>query len=402
MVSARFRRSFPRIALYAAILSAVLAGACTAQTPPSLPAPASVLFWSQAQREKGFPAMEAQFPTHVVRHGDKVRTLAQGEPLRFQIKLSDSTMPSLADYMTAHKTAGLFVLQHGVIRTEAYGLGFGGEGRWTSFSVAKSFTSTLVGAAVRDGYIRSVDAPITDYLPELKGSGYDGVSIRQVLTMTSGVRWNEDYTDPHSDVAQMFVVPPDPGVDRTLSYMRRLPRAYPPGTHWDYKTGETNLIGVLVARATHMSLADYLSAKIWVPFGMERDAVWMVDERGQEQGGCCISVTVRDYARMGLFMLQGARANGAPVLPDGWLASATHQQAATPDPTVGYGFQWWTHPDGSYDARGIFGQMIYVDPARDAVVVIVSAWPHATDKAESVARAGLISSILAGLDHEAH
>src|SRR3546814_2634731 len=126
-------------------------------------------------------------------------------------------------------------------------LGYGPEGRWTSFSVAKSFTSTLVGAAVKDGYIKSLDDKVSAYIPGLKGSAYDDVSVRQLLTMTSGVKWNEDYTDPKSDVAQFNLQAPVPGEDITVSYMKRLPREAPAGSKWVYKTGETNLIGVLVS-----------------------------------------------------------------------------------------------------------------------------------------------------------
>src|SRR5262249_44815784 len=155
------------------------------------------------------------------------------------------------------------VLVDGRVRLERYGLGHGPAGRWTSFSMAKSLTSTLVGAATRDGFIHSVDDPVTRYIAGLRGSAYEGVSIRQLLTMTSGVRWNEDYADLKSDVALFYETPPDEGFDATVSYMRKLPREAPAGEKWLYKTGETNLIGVLVEEATHRKLADYLSEKIW-------------------------------------------------------------------------------------------------------------------------------------------
>ena len=356
------------------------------------PPPSSVLFWSQAQKEGGFPKMEAHFPVSTASRGDRVHALLPGAPL---------TAPSgLAAFMAEEKTAGILVLQDGKVRLERYGLGYGPDGRWTSFSVAKSVTSTLVGAALKDGYIKSLDDKVTRYIPGLRGSAYDQVSVRQLLTMTSGVRWNEDYTDPKSDVAQLFTVPADPGLDSTVSYMRKLPREAAPGAKWVYKTGETNLIGVLVTSATGKSLSAYLSEKIWKPYGMEQDALWMVDERGQEAGGCCLSMTLRDYGRVGEFLRTGGEGSAGAVLPKGWIADATREHAATGD-RFGYGYQWWTEPNGVFNGLGIFGQRLHVDPARKLVVVVSSAWPEATNPARSARQDTLIAAIAAQLDAEA-
>ena len=361
---------------------------------------AETLFWSQAQKETGFAHMEAVFPTHTVKHGDHVHPLSVGKPLEVSVTLGGKS-ESLDQFMAENKNAGVLVIQDGKIRLEKYALGYGPNGRWTSFSVAKSFTSTLVGAAIKDGYIKSIDDPVARYIPGLKGSAYEGVSIRQVLTMTSGVKWNEDYTDPKSDVAQFYTVKPDPGVDATVSYMRKLPREAPPGTKWVYKTGETNLIGVLVTSATHKSLADYLSEKIWTPYGMERDGAWMVDERGQESGGCCLSVALRDYGRMGMFILGGGVAQGRSVVPAGWIEAATRKQADTGEPGYGYGYQWWTEDDGAFGAYGIFGQAIHIDPKRRLVIVISSAWPHATNRDLQTQRSALFAAVARAVDTEA-
>lgn len=381
-----------RLALVVGALAA--ATAAWAEPPVKPHGSAETLFWTQQQKVDRFPHMERVFPTHTVRRGRAAHPLPAGKPLP-ALTIDGQ---ALGAYMADQKTAGLLVIQDGRVRLERYGLGYGAKGRWTSFSVAKSFTSTLVGAAVRDGYIASLDDPIVRYLPALTGSAYDGVSIRQVLTMTSGVKWNEDYTDPNSDVSRLFSVAPDRGVDATVSYMRKLPREAEPGTKWVYKTGETNLIGVLVSAATHKTLAEYLSEKLWRPFGMEQDAVWMVDDRGQEPGGCCLSVALHDYGRMGLFMLGGGVAAGKPVLPEGWIAAATAKQTPINVPGEGYGYQWWIERDGAYDARGIFGQMIHIDPARRLVVVINSAWPEATSAARSAARAHLLAAIASAVD----
>jgi len=295
----------------------------------------------------------------------------------------------VTSYMAAMRTTGVIVLKDGKIVLERYALGRTASDRWTSFSVAKSITSTLVGAAIRDGYIKSLDAPVTDYIPELKGSAYDGVTIRQLLTMTSGVKWNEDYSDPHSDVAQAGGVIMDPGVNPIVSYMRRLPRADLPGARWVYKTGETDLTGVLVSNAVGKPLAQYLSEKIWAPYGMDKDAVWVEDVAGHERGGCCISMTLRDYARFGEFMLDGGKAGGREVLQPGWVADATSEHVKLPpeEGVRGYGYFWWLNDDGSYAAEGIFGQQIFVYPKDRVVIAVNSAWLHADDDADWAAQA---------------
>lgn len=342
---------------------------------------AAVLFWSQEERLRNFPAMEKIFPGNTVRAGGKVKPLPEGTPLPIAAADVDA-------FMAAQNVAGLLVLQDGKIRLERYALGYSREGRWTSFSVAKSVTSTLVGAAIRDGYIKSLDEPVTKYIPDLAGGGYDGVTIRQILTMTSGVRWNEDYTDPNSDVARMFAEAVPAGQDPTVAYMRKLPRADPPGSKFVYKTGETNLIGVLVRRATKKKLADYLSEKIWRRYGMERDAFWMTDQSGAEVSGCCLSVSLRDYARIGQMTLEG----GKGIVPDGWFADATKTHATHPG--GGYGYQWWTIPGGYYAAQGIFGQVILVDPASKLVMVTSAAWPKASDRTLYLQRLAFAMKVL--------
>lgn len=396
---------------WAAAAAALALGACTTQQagaptaarPAARPAPivagpsitpdsagklrqvgAEILFWNQAQRDANFPHMEALFPGHVVKAGGRVRALPAGQPLTIAAADVDA-------FMAAQNVAGLIVVQDGKVRLERYARGYDAKGRYTSFSVAKSFTSTLVGAAIRDGYIRSVDEPVTRYIPDLAGSGYDGVTIAQLLTMTSGVKWDENYFNPNSDVARMYAKPAPAGVDPTVFYMRTLPRESAPGSKWVYKTGETNLIGVLVTRATKKPLANYLSEKLWRPLGFESDAFWMIDPSGQEVSGCCLSVSLRDYARMGLVALEGGRG----VVPANWFAEATAAKAETGRPGYGYGYQWWTYPEGRFGAQGIFGQSILVDPARRIVIAMSSAWPRATDPKLGAERAAFQERLIA-------
>lgn len=339
----------------------------------AMPTNADVLSWEQAQRDAAFRAMD-RLPflarASIVEPAAEPLSLPQGNPL---------VVPGLEDYMARQRTAGLVIVQDGKLRLERYGLGFDGQGRWTSFSVAKSFTSTLVGAAVQDGAIRSLDDKVSQYIPGLKGSAYDDVSVRQLLTMSSGVRWNEDYEDPRSDVAEFNRAKPEEGLDATVSYMRKLPRAHPPGEVWHYNTGETNLIGVLVSSATGKTLSAYLQEKVWQPAGMEGQATWLLGKSGHEIGGCCLQAATRDYARFGLFVLTGGKArDGRRMVPDDWFSQATTRQKDIGRPGRGYGFQWWTYDDGTFAAQGIFGQGIFIDPKRKLVIASNADWPRAS------------------------
>jgi CubicO group peptidase (beta-lactamase class C family) len=364
--------------MIAAVLgaAALLAGAgpAPAADPPLPPGGAAILGWTPEQQAFGYRNMEKIGPTRVIARGEAVHDLPTAPAQIDPTFSADGKTYDTAAYMAAFRASGVLVIKDGRIVLERYGLGRAPTDRWTSFSVAKSVTSTLIGAAIQDGRIKSLDDPVTLYLPDLKGSAYEGVTVRQLITMTSGVKWNEDYTDPNSDVAKVGFNTPEPGVNPVVSYMRRLPREAAPGTKFVYKTGETDLAGVLLSTAVGKPLAEYLSEKIWRPYGMEQDGVWVVDDAGHERGGCCISMTLRDYGRFGQFMLDGGRAGGAEVLPAGWVADATAPHVAEPP----YGYFWWLLPDG-YEAEGVFGQTVSVFPRDHLVVVINSAWPAAWD-----------------------
>ncbi|UPG94688.1 serine hydrolase domain-containing protein [Luteibacter aegosomatissinici] len=376
-------------ALFAIACAALLAG-CASQHARRT----DVLFWNQPQREANFRAMETQYASNVVKHG-VAHPLPSGRPIA--PVLDDGT--TLDAYMTAHHVAGVMVVQDGKVRLERYGLGSDAHTRWTSFSVAKSFTSTLVGAALRDGSIQSLDDKVVRYIPELAVGAYRDVTVRQLLTMTSGVRWNEDYSDPHSDVAQMYEGRRVPGEPLLVTYMAPLPREFAPGERWVYKTGETDLIGILVNRATHKTLAAYLSEKIWKPYGMANDALWLKDDMdGTEAGGSGVSATLGDYARLGQFLLDGGRAGGHAVLADGWLADATKKHADIGIAGRGYGYQWWTWDNGAFAGIGIFGQLLHVDPARHLVIVQLAAWPVATDDAQAMARSDFVRAVTRAVD----
>ena len=354
--------------------------------------------WNQQERELGFAHFDAVYDAREVPNGIKVHELPQGLPIAVFNKGGEKEK-ELEDFMLKEKVAGLLVLQDGKIRLERYALGYSDSGRWTSMSVAKSVTSTLVGVAIRDGYIKSIDDLVTDYIPDLKGSAYDKVSIRNLLGMTTGVRWIENYTDPNSDIARFYTDPVEPGMNATVSYMRRLPAVAEPGKKWVYSTGETHLLGVLVSSATGQTLSHYLSSKIWIPYGMEQKATWNLDRTGQELAGCCLQMSLRDFGRFGQFVLDGGRINGELIVPGDWFAEATKRRVQIWG-SLGYGYGWWTFDDGTFEALGIHGQVIHIDPMRHLVVVVNSAWPEAESNQRHDATAHFLHTIATEIDKE--
>jgi CubicO group peptidase (beta-lactamase class C family) len=354
--------------------------------------------WNQEDREYAFAHFDQVFRARDVPKGKKIHKLPTGIPIAAFSK-GGKKEKELDAYMEDQKVAGILILQNGKIRLERYGLGFSEADRWTSQSVAKSVTSTLVGAAVKDGYIKSIDDTVTKYIPGLKGGAYEKVTIRHLLTMTTGVKWNEVYTDPNADIVKFYTAPVDSGFDETVSYMRHLPSEAEPGKKWSYKTGETHLLGILVSAATGQTLSGYLSSKIWVPYGMEGKATWNIGRTNEEFAGCCLQMKLRDFGRFGQFILDSAGIDGKSIVPDGWLRDATHSQVQL-WPGWGYGYQWWTLSDGTFRALGIHGQMIAIDPARRLVVVVNSAWPEAESFKRQIAVDNFLRSINSEIDKE--
>lgn len=261
--------------------------------------PTSILSLSGPEQVEIFRNFNLVSPTRQIKAGDY--TLALPEQLidlsaaRYDLEGRSWT---LDDHMASQRVGGLLVLHEGKVVYERYGLGNDENSKWVAFSVAKSVSSLLLGAAIQDGFIESVDDPVTDYLPRLKGSSYDGATITNVLNMASGVGWNEDYADPDSDVSKAAGF----NAMELFDYLNTLPVMAKPGKVFNYSTGETNLVGAIVRAAVGNNEATYLEDKIWKPFGMESDANWAMDVKYRsELGGCCINATLRDYGRIGLF-----------------------------------------------------------------------------------------------------
>ena len=328
-----------------------------------------------------FRNIDRLFPTRTVKRGDSVFELPvaekQLENFRFE---SDGREYDLYDYLAIGRVSGLLVIRNGEIVFEEYLLGNDRETRWMSMSVVKSISAMLVGAALKDGYIESIDDDITDYLPQFDGSAYDGVTVRHLLQMASGVAWNETYTDPSSDRRAMLEAQINQQPGEILQLMAQLPRAAEPGTRFNYSTGETHVVGALVQAATGQHVADYLSDKVWAKFGMEANASWWLESPdGLEVGGSGLSARLRDYARFGMFLLNDGVAAGEAILPDGFVADASRPKTIGGE-QVDYGYMLWPLRDDAYSALGIFGQVVYVNPKRQVVVAMWSAQPKPIER----------------------
>ena len=321
-----------------------------------------------------FRSIDRLFPTRTARRGKEVSTIPRDE-----IALADFSFESagrtfdIYDVLALNRISGLLIITNGAIRFEKYLLGNDETTRWMSMSVVKSMTASLIGAAIHDGDIRNIDDAIVEYLPRFRDTAYDGVTVRQVLQMASGVAWNETYTNPASDRRHMLEAQIGQMPGKILELMAGLPRAAEPGTRWNYSTGETQIAGALVAAATGKNVADYLSEKLWSRLGMESDATWWLDSpEGLEIGGSGLSATLRDYARFGLFLLNDGIIDGERVLPEGWVHEASTAKYIDGE-KVDYGYMLWPLHGRSYAAIGIFGQFVFVDPDRNLVVAMWSA-----------------------------
>jgi CubicO group peptidase (beta-lactamase class C family) len=294
------------------------------------------------------------------------------------------------DYVQRMQLTGLLVLKDGAIVLERYAHGNDEHTLWDSKSVGKSIVSTLVGVALREGRIPSLDVKATDYLPELAGSGYKNVSLKQLLQMSSGVGYDEDDHAPGSDVARISGCLKAREAGCILRHMASLPSVAEPGTVWNYSSGEAHLTALLLQRATGMNIADYLGQKIWRPYGMEADGFWLAEsDKGPAFGGGGFNATLRDYGRFGLYLLNdGVLTDGTKTLPDRWLRDATRYTAKSQGI---YGYMWWFNPvdetlgdgagpastptsDWTFSAIGVHGQLIAINQKERMVIVQWAAW----------------------------
>lgn len=320
------------------------------------------------------------------------------------------------DFMARRRTAGLLILKHGEIALERYGMGNDPHSLWTSFSTTKSITATLAGAALHDGAIASLDDPCDAYVRRLRGSAYEGVTIRNVLRMCSCVAWREhDDSDGRSETYRLGRAMARRRPGAILDLMCKLPRAHPQGAVFNYSTGESSVLAAVIAAAVGRPLADYCAERVWGPAGMEADAHWQLEcEGGVELGGFGVSACLRDMGRFGLLMLEdGEGFQGRRVLPPGWRdlagrpdSPATAFGRLTPGDPSGYGYHWWATPpapgvhDGVISANGVYGQVLYINPGEQVVAAIQSALRQPRDSDAGLETVALLRAAVRALRPE--
>lgn len=339
-----------------------------------------------------FSNMERAFLTVPVSRGDgPVSDLPQGEPM---------TLPEgVTDWIAARDLTSLLVLDEGKIVHESYHKGTGAEDRRISWSMAKSYLSALFGILLDEGAIASIDAPVTEYAPQLAGSAYDGATIRNVLQMTSGVEFDEDYLDYDSDINRMGRVLALGGtMDGFAAGLTA--RAAQPGERWKYVSIDTHVIGMVVRGATGRSIPDLMAEKVIAPLGLEAAPYYVSDGEGVAfvLGG--LNMRTRDYARFGLMFEQMGAYRGRQVVPADWVAASTRASAPTEPGKMGYGYQWWMPvdaPEGVFMARGIYGQYIYIDQTRNVVIVVTAADRQFRDPGAHAENVGMMRRIAEAL-----
>lgn len=350
-----------------------------------------MLLWSPNVQVEAFLHLERIFASRTIKRGaTPSELLDSNKPLHVEYTDYGKTC-GVDDLMRDEHLSGLIIVKDNKVALERYSMGLTRDARWQSSSIVKSIASTLVGAAVYDGLIKGIDDRITAYLPDFSGSAYDKVTIRHLLTMSSGTNWVEDYSDISSDVNRHYIKPiAERRAGYIANHLKTLKSIYAPGTQYYYNTGDVFILSLLLAKVTGMTVADYCSEKIWKPAGMEQDGYFILDsDGGQEITGSRAGASLRDYARLGLFMLNDGVAGGRRILPEGWVKQATTPSAPRfgnqfadkrpglkPNEFIGYGFLWWIPEEGTFMAKGSSGQWIYVEPARNLVIVIVGAMPR--------------------------
>ena len=398
-------RRLTRIALWTLAALAVLLLASFLWLRQS-PYWAGITLFSERHRVENFRAMDRVFPARPVPRGDDIRPFGRApQPLPATYTFNGEAR-DLPAFLDRTETTGLLVVHRGAITHEEYRQGADETSLFTSWSMAKSVLSALIGIAVEEGHITSIRDPIGRYVPALASSGYGAVPIEDALTMSSGVAFDEDYDNPLSDINMLFIRAMAMGVpaEETLA---RLARVRDPGTYNDYVSSDSMALGLVLEAATGMAPADYLASRLWGPMGAESDATWSTDRTGREFALCCLNATLRDYARFGWLYLEGGARDDLQIVPAAWVAASVAPEAAHLQPgsnpashwTFGYGYQWWIpeEPEGDFLAIGVWGQYIYVDPARDVVIVKTSADPDFDDHDhESVAAFRAIARSVAG------
>lgn len=291
------------------------------------------------------------------------------------LRRADKELPAAEAFMAGNRNTGLLVLKDDTILAERYNYERKPEHRFQSFSMAKTVVAMLVGIALQEGKIGSIDQLAGAFVPELKGQPLGQTSLRHLLTMSSGVQFREDY-DGKDDVSVLgakTVGQRGPGgADSVASFTTRI---RPAGEKFHYSSAETQVLGLVLRAATGRTLSDYLAEKIWQPMGAEADASWLVDAGGYEAAYMGINATLRDWGRLGLLLANHGAVDGRQLIPAAWVKAATtpeapHLRVGVATPRNGYGYQTWLiDNEGRFALLGVRGQAVFVDPATKLVIV---------------------------------
>jgi CubicO group peptidase (beta-lactamase class C family) len=365
-----------------ALAQQMLPSALQLQPASDVPVAVQVLRWHMNDADLNalsFRSMEQIFTTRSVPRSGQVWKLPRSDrTLDFSYEWQGRKIPA-EEFLERTYTNALLVVRDGRILVERYRNGSDERSRFIGWSMTKSITSVLIGCALAEGRIESLDKPISDYLPELKGSGYEGVSIRHVMQMRSGVDYEEryDFANP-GRAASNHINSLVRNTTRFVDAARTLPRIHPPGEFFQYKTIDTAVLGWLVERVTRSSVAAYTASCLWEPLGAESDGFYIMDGApgtGREFSGAGFNATLRDFGRFGQMMLQGGVADGRRLVSTDWVKQSTQPSGPEDNRRGGYGLQWWTLGSGTYSAIGLQGQYVFVDPATRTVVVKLSYFP---------------------------
>ena len=351
--------------------------------PSAVPIGVQILRWRMNDADINamtFRAMDSLFTTRTVAPSGPVWQLPRHDVALDFTYAWNGQRWNTEDFLAHTYANALLIMKDGVIVHEQYLNNTDASTQFIAWSMTKSITSVLVGCALAAGYIDSLDTPIDRYLPELRGGGYEGVTIRQVMQMRSGVDYEEryDFANP-GRAASNHINALVKNTARFADAARTLPRLYEPGTRFQYKTIDTAVLGWLIERATDRSVAAYTESCLWEPLGAESDGFYIMDGPpgvGREFSGAGFNATLRDYARFGQMVLNGGMADGRRIVSEDWIRQST-QPSHEEDPQAGgYGLQWWTTGNSeAFSAIGLQGQTIYIDPATRTVVVKLSYYP---------------------------
>jgi CubicO group peptidase (beta-lactamase class C family) len=330
-----------------------------------------------------FSHFDEVYPARTIARAGPVHQLARAaaEPA-ISYATSEGRRWDVDDFLAKNRTMGLLILKGDCILVERYQYDRTPQQRFHSQSIAKTVVAMMVGIALQDGKIRSIDELARDYVPELADSPYGKTSLRHLLTMSSGVKYHETYQpgDDNEILTARSYKQQSAGGPDTLAPFAAREREVPAGTRFSYASSETVTLALALRAAVGIPLADYLSEKVWKPMGAEADASWLIDAAGFEVGFVGLNVTLRDYGRLGLLLANDGIAQGRQIVPGAWVramtsADASHLRFGAALEVAGYGYQTWLiDPREPYFALfGIRGQGIFVDPVTKVVAVFVAA-----------------------------